>query len=404
MWASPEDLRLEGPVGKALGPARGSAFGSAGSHRVKGGGSRMSPRVPPVVARVLSYLAFVVLASAAVGCAGGRRSPSARKPPDLEGKVKAVALVYQMKGHLVSSRELWGRGDVMARSHAAHPRAELFSIVADDLKATDPAGATRLVQALERLETLVARQTAADEVRQAYESAFAAVDGAARALAGERLGDPTFVAQVTAELLEAVTDEYAEAVQEGRLQNLEEYQDAYGFLQVARELFGKIAEATRAADGEKSKEVERVFGALSRWLPAAATPPNPPADPAQVSAAVRTARAALGEAHGFTVVEATAEERLAWIRERVERALREYQAGHRDEAHELAASAYLDGFEHLEGELLGKDRKLVETLETQFRQLRDGIRADAPVEELRGLQREIEANLARAAGLLRGGR
>ncbi len=210
----------------------------------------------------------------------------------------------------------------------------------------------------------------------------------------------TFAAQVVAELLRAVGEEYAEAVQGGRLANLEEYQDAYGFLQVARELFGTVREAIRGVNPRKASEVARVFGFLGRWLPAAAAPPNPPADPTQVSRAIAAARTALSEAYGFALANTPPGETLAWIRERLKLVLEEYRVGHRDRAYELAVSAYLDGFEHLEGQLFAKDRMLVETLEMQFKELREKVKAGAPVAELQELQREIESNLSRAAELL----
>lgn len=372
---------------------------------------------PHSVVRTLLILSLVMVMLAVVACGGGAAQPT--PPPDqpaptptpeaeehqsAEGTgelVKTVALLYQMKGHLVSSRELWEQGDPMAGAHAAHPQTELFSLVADDLRAVDPAQETRLLEALKPLPKLVAENTAsADEIKTAYETAFAAIDEAAKTLAGDSLNDPAFVAQVIAEVLEGVAEEYAEAVQDGQVTNLEEYQDAYGFLQVARQLFESIAEATRTANAEEYAEIEEAFEELSAWLPAAAAPPDPPADPSLVSTATKTVRAELSEVYGFALAEASREDTLAFIREQVELALHEYEEGETEEAYELAASAYLDGFEHLEGELLGKDPELVETLEIQFKELRDKIRAGAPIEELRALQQEIESNLTKVAELL----
>ncbi len=324
-----------------------------------------------------------------------------------EDLVKAVALLYQMKGHLYASRELWEQGHQLAPAHAAHPQSELLALVADDLAAKQPGSEVQLRQALERLPKLVAENTApAGEIQEAYEAALAAIDGAITTLAGEQRNDPAFVAQVIVRVLDGVSREYAEAVQEEQGYNLEEYQDAYGFLQVTRQAFDRIAETVKAKEAKEYAEIQEAFEELAKTFSAATAPPSPPTDPSLVSAATKTIQAELGEVFGFTVSEAPGgnEGVLTAIREQVERAIREYEEGEVEEAYELAASAYLDGFERLEGELLGKDPELVETLEIQFKELRDKIKAGAPVEELRAIQKQIEENLEKVDEILEGGK
>jgi hypothetical protein len=373
-------------------------------------GEEKMPRANVQVTRNLSSIGILALSLALVACVGQQAMPPEPMPTPLATAqptevipfdhelVEAVTRLYQMKGHLISSQKLWAQQDPMAAAHAAHPQSELFALVADDLKAKAPGHETRLEKALSLLPKLVAENiTSTNEIQAAYDAAFTAIDEAVATLAGDARHDPAFVARIIAKLLEGASEEYAEAVQEDQLHNLEEYQDAYGFLQVASQLFGAIAEEIRAANVKEHAELEKAFKELHNWLPDVATPPKPLADPSLVTTTVKTARIELAEVFGFTLTEIAQEDRLAFIRERITQALQEYEKGEMDEAYELAASAYLDGFEHLEGELLGKDPKLVETLELQFKTLRDQIRAGVSLNELRAIQAEIEVNLIKVA-------
>lgn len=71
---------------------------------------------------------------------------------------------------------------------------------------------------------------------------------------------------------------------------------------------------------------------------------------------------------------------LALARERLNASLTSYRAGEPDRARELALSAYLDGFEPLEGLLGTRDPALMASIETAMAQLRTSIAQGAPTE------------------------
>ncbi|MDQ7028762.1 MAG: hypothetical protein Q9O62_02775 [Ardenticatenia bacterium] len=317
--------------------------------------------------------------------------------------VETVVHLYEMEGHLITSRELWGRQHLQeAAAHAAHPHAELFFLVQGPLAEKKAGSDQHLLDALQRLVYLVANGADDDEVQAAYEAAFAAIEEAATVLAGETLQDPTFVTLVIISLLERANQEYTEAIESTTVVNLEEYQDAYGYLISARQLFQRVADEARARDIEEYFKVADTFEQLGSLLPATASPPTPPADPALVSADIKTIQVELAEIFGVGRNEMTVEETLAFISRTLEQAIVTYEAGNVEEAYELAASAYLDGFEPLERQLSAQDyTSLVETLEVQFKQFRTRIRAGVPVEELRALQQKIEANLEQVATALK---
>ena len=84
----------------------------------------------------------------------------------------------------------------------------------------------------------------------------------------------------------------------------------------------------------------------------------------------------------------------------VAQALDAYKNGDTAKAYELAASAYLDNFEGLEGSLAKQDATLLGTIENQFKDLRDGIQAGKSLDDLTALATAIDANLDKAEQLL----
>ncbi|MDT7529948.1 cytochrome c/FTR1 family iron permease [Sphingopyxis sp. SE2] len=74
---------------------------------------------------------------------------------------------------------------------------------------------------------------------------------------------------------------------------------------------------------------------------------------------------------------------LALARERLEQSFTAYAAGKRQQAGELALSAYLDGFEPLEPLLASRDGALMARIETAMGAVRAAIQKGAPVAEVR---------------------
>lgn len=91
---------------------------------------------------------------------------------------------------------------------------------------------------------------------------------------------------------------------------------------------------------------------------------------------------------------------LAFVRDTLDRSLSAYRAGDREEARQLALSAYLDGFEPLEALLATRDGGLMREVEQALGQFRAGIESGADPSELQQLRARIDSLLARAEGAL----
>ena len=91
---------------------------------------------------------------------------------------------------------------------------------------------------------------------------------------------------------------------------------------------------------------------------------------------------------------------LAFVRDTLDRSLSAYRAGNREEARQLALSAYLEGFEPLEALLATRDGGLMREVEQALGQFRAGIESGANPSELQQLRARIDSLLARAEGAL----
>lgn len=315
-------------------------------------------------------------------------------------QVTQAVILDKIRGHLYISLLLWEKGAYdLATTHAAHPEAELFPMIEKALR--QPAGDIDkiLKDALDTYAALVKAASAPDKVRAVYQTVLDAILMVEQKLVGDWMNDPTFQGAVISELLEGVEGEYAEAVS-GRPIVPEEYQDALGFLTVAKIRYEEIDSMLKDKHPHKREEIVEAFRQLGNIFPSITPPPQASA-PSQVKVAVDKIRAELREALGLPAeIAQTSSSSIKEIRIKVERSLEEYNVGKTDEAYELAVSAYLDGFEHIEGDLLQKDRELVETLERQFKELRDGIKATQSLEALKALSATIYTNLDKVEKLL----
>jgi hypothetical protein len=318
-----------------------------------------------------------------------------------EADVNHMVALDKMEGYLRVSLLLWEAGNYdLAATHASLPMAELFSLVEADLKAKQAAAPLR--EALDAYAALAGQAGEAAKVKAAQQAALDAVHTAAQALAGSLTDDLAFQSEVIHGLLQGVEEEYGEALSNGQIAEVVKYQEGLGFFLMARARYESIAATIQAAHPNEHTKIEEYFSELAKALPEV-TPPTPAADFKEVEGDVDGIVAELNEALGLQTQAAESPvEIIAGIREKIADALKEYREGKNDAAYELAADAYLDGFEHIEADMTAKGAgDLMTTLETQFKDLRDGIKAGKPQADIEQLASEINANLDKAEALFK---
>ncbi|HUS16249.1 MAG TPA: hypothetical protein VM536_14720, partial [Chloroflexia bacterium] len=280
--------------------------------------------------------------------------------------VKTLNILYQLRGHLLVAQELFvgGQRD-QAVEQATIPAKDLFDAVASSLQAQGQDQKVRA--ALDHY--VVALGQGGPEATAGHQAALQAVDGAIVTLAGPSgPGDPALRGPLLQALVTKAGAEYAEGVKDGKVTEDEPYQSAYGILLAALSLSPQASPAAPLL-----------------------------ADPASVLHGIETLRGVTGTPEADTETPA---ENIAAARDDVRGALELYKAGQADAAYEQAASVYLDRFEKLEVALGKLDNNIVPTLETDFKALRDGIKAGQPAAELEVIAARLDSGLVRAGQLL----
>ena len=207
-------------------------------------------------------------------------------------KTNDVAFLTRLgliRGHLLVGYELYKQGQVdMAITHMKHPRDELYAGLVPSIEYR---GGERFDVALSNLADTVTSQAPQKEVDEAYKQLEAGIK-AAEAVVKPDLKNTL---QSIKDLVRTAGEEYALGVENGKLVNLHEYQDAYGFTQIANRRLEQLPKATRNESAEAVKQVEGYLDELADLWPSIAPEGDVDGDASKLyGAAARIEIAALG--------------------------------------------------------------------------------------------------------------
>lgn len=207
-------------------------------------------------------------------------------PPAVPAQVLADAdyllKLGLMRGHLLVGRALLSLGERgAALTHAKHPGDELYAGMRGEFAERGAAGfAAELAAYADAVDR--GDDAAVPALYQALEDAIAGSESVVAP-------SPSLTARVVALLLEEAAVEYAVGIVDGGVENAHEYQDAFGFTQVAL----RMARAQLAAlgrgdpDREVFAEVIARIAALGDMWPALMPPPRLDRDAAVIAAAAQ---------------------------------------------------------------------------------------------------------------------
>ena len=222
----------------------------------------------PRVRWILSAIACVSFAA----CGVEDRTPP---PPGetagtigrLEPKMDDAAYLYRlglMRGHLLVGNALFEIGErEAAGTHSKHPTDELYEPMETEFAARGSGGFAAELQA--HAEAVARRDE--NDVRTRYAELIAAI------AENEDVVDvsPPLVAEVIARLVREAAEEYAIGIVDGVPANAHEYQDAYGFTQVAG-LWAQRAAADHPGHESAFGRIRETIDAVSDMWPALMPP------------------------------------------------------------------------------------------------------------------------------------
>lgn len=152
-----------------------------------------------------------------------------------------------IRGHLAVGYALYQHDlPELAETHMKHPREEIYAAVVPAFAAR---GCDGFADDLTALTRAVTDRAEAERVTAVYEALTTAI---ARCEQTAATGDPAVMAKVIEHLLRTAGVEYQIGVVDGAIDNLHEYQDAWGFTEVAgmwsrSAAFGATPDATAVA-------------------------------------------------------------------------------------------------------------------------------------------------------------
>ena len=202
-----------------------------------------------VLVDAMRWLFAAVLPLSLTSCGEAPVPLAQEAPPAPDAPVEAALSDQQylvrlglMRGHLLVGHELYGLDALDAsRSHSKHPTDELYAGMEHEFAARQTTGFGDELEAH--------AQASQGEDGAAVETAYEALTAAIARTEAVVDVSPTMTVEVIVELLREAAFEYGVGIVDGKLSNAHEYQDAYGFTQIA------LSWAKRAAPHENLRSV-----------------------------------------------------------------------------------------------------------------------------------------------------
>ena len=304
---------------------------------------------------------------------------------DYDEKLAFAGNLEETLGHFWAiEQNLDDNNAELALVHATHPIAELYDIMKPVLQKTSPDLDTQVKTILLDLGKKTGKDVTRQDAQKAIDDAKEVVEIARTALVGNELSqDTNFKMKLMQGLLDTSKGEYEEAITDGEIGMMAEFQDGSAFVWRSQQIYNEIKSELPEHEAE---EIEEFYGDL--WAGY-----DSRADPEEIATMANGIIHELDVVMGVESEDTDLLDYVENIRSLLKETKEEYAAGNTDEALSLATKAYLDNFEFLESPIAQQNPELKDEMEHMMReQLRDMIKAGAPASEVNA---QIDAILAK---------
>ena len=288
--------------------------------------------------------------------------------------------------------------NTLAYEHTSHPIEEVVSLITIPLNSTDSNLNGTYFNELYALSNSVSpagpNNTTNEEFgKQAQSSVDLSNKVIATVVPAQTLNSTDHNITVIQDLLTTSKEEYGEGVQDGKITMILEYQDGSAFMDRSHKIFNNTKSianereaisalfnnlTTSVQQQKNSSEIEQIIDEINHEL----------SESSSTAAANTTAS-----------TEKSSSDYISNIRSLLDQAVASYSANDAAKAKELATTAYLDNFEHIE-QPIGKE--LSEQGESLLREkLRAQMDGNASVDEIKLTISEINLVLDKAENLLK---
>ena len=337
---------------------------------------------------------------------GGTEVGAVQNATNMSSSVSNSSLVQfdsnieQIRGHLdqaVANKEIGNT--TLAKAHTLHPIEEIYSSIQVQIDSTDPSLNQSLSSSLNQLSNMVDNSSVEEFMTRALDINGLLNDTVGKVIPAQEINGSAFNLMVVGNLLSVADNEYKEAIENGQLKEIVEYQDGQAFISRASSIFN---ESSPLIPQEKSADVPVINEFFADLGDAVQEKSNPEV----VSNAIGSIIHEISEVTGINEenISGTGSDTSAYIpeiRNLLNQTLDAYENQNYDQADTLAIQAYLDNYEFIEAPLAEQNRTLMETTELMLREdLRQLIQTHAPIEEIQEHVDKINSNLNQAEELL----
>jgi hypothetical protein len=217
--------------------------------------------------------------------------------------VEFVSNIEQIRGHLDQALVNKESGNnSLAEAHTLHPIEEIYSSIEEQLANQNGTLNQTLSTALQNLASSITSATI-EEVNSQIHSINALLNDSVQAVvpSSEFSNNPAFNASVVARLLDIAGHEYEEAVANGTIIAIVEYQDAQAFIDRAESVFSSSASRIDQSMAPEIQEVNAFFSDLNNAV-------NNKNEPETVEASINGIIQELAEITGVSESQLTGEE------------------------------------------------------------------------------------------------
>jgi hypothetical protein len=331
-------------------------------------------------------------------------STSASNPGQVPNttQVSFISNIEQIRGHLnaaVMNKE--AGNNTLALAHTLHPIAEIYSSIEPQISSANTTLNETLASNLNQLVQIV-NTSSLDE----FDSQSQRINGilnqtVQQIIPVETANNSTFRLGVVSDLLSIAGVEYGEAVENGTIKEIVEYQDGQSFVSRAQDVFSQTSPTLPSDLNAEVQEANTFFSDLNGAIQ---NKSNPEVVDRSIGAIIHEISELTGISEdnlGGQAEGTGSGEIITEIRSLLNQTVAAYQQQNYAEAEALATTAYLDNFEFIEAPLADKDEALMVNTEVMLReQLRQLIQNQVPVEQLQQHIEKINDNLDRAEQLL----
>ncbi|MDW3605004.1 MAG: hypothetical protein QOK67_08190 [Nitrososphaeraceae archaeon] len=332
-------------------------------------------------------------------------STSTTSPELNSTQVDFVSNMEQIRGHLnaaVMNKE--AGNNTLAKAHTLHPIAEIYSSIEPQISNTNATLNETLATNLNQFSKMVNTSSVDEFDTQSQKINGLLNQTVLQVIPNEIANNNTFKLGVVSDLLSIAGVEYGEAVENGTITEIVEYQDGQAFVSRAQDVFGQASPLVPQEMNNEVQETNQFFSSLNNAIQ---NKSNPEVADRSIGAIIHELSEITGISEaglGGQGANTESGEIISKIRSLLNQTVEAYNQQNYAEAEALATTAYLDNFEFIEAPLAEKDPELMENTEVMLReQLRQFIQNKVPEEEIQQHIDKINSNLDKAEGLLAGG-